>query len=251
MERNFIAIRELSFLLALLCCCNALELPPYTVVHSKADLEIRLYRELLWMSLVVREPLPLKSPPKTAFTGSPSSNNLGCSAFAPTSVKSSSNSNLEWLNLNLISLKIAIDNSENSSLFTMLYQYVRGANANSFRLMITAPILTTMAQVARGSDYTVRLYMPEKHEGAPPQPYAKLNLHLDKRFSGFAKDDNISKEKEALVSSLDKILDGKNTILGDKRPYGVAEYNASSHLYGRLNEVWIYVSVNSRVVILQ
>ncbi|KAK3017378.1 hypothetical protein RJ639_006313 [Escallonia herrerae] len=109
-----------------------------------------------------------------------------------------------------------------------------------------------MAQAAQGSDYTVWLYyMPEKYEGPRPQPYAELGLHLDKwkihcivirRFLGFAKDNNIGKEKEALVSSLDKIFHGKNAILGDKNSYGVAQYNSSPYLSGRLNEVWINVS---------
>ncbi|KAK3011596.1 hypothetical protein RJ639_011431 [Escallonia herrerae] len=77
-----------------------------------------------------------------------------------------------------------------------------------------------MAQAAQGSNYTVWLYyMPEKNERAPPQPYAELGLHLDmwkshciavRRFSGFAKDNNIGKEKEALVSNLGKIFNGKN-----------------------------------------
>ncbi|KAK3028198.1 hypothetical protein RJ639_039481 [Escallonia herrerae] len=201
MERKFIVVRELSFLLALLCCSDALESPSFTVVHSEADVEIRLYKELLWMSAQVRD--------ATSFEKSTEEG------------------------------------------FHRLYQYIHGANANSTRLMITAPILTTMAQAPRGSNYTVRLYVPEKHEGAPPQPYAELDLHLDqwkthciavRRFSGFAKDDNINKEKEALVSSLDKILDGKNAVLGDNSSYAIAQYNASSHLSGRLNEVWINVS---------
>ncbi|KAK3021129.1 hypothetical protein RJ639_045902, partial [Escallonia herrerae] len=178
-ERKFIAVCELSFLLALLCCCNALESPSYMVVHSKADLEIRLYRELLWMSGLVRGATSFKKSTEGGFQSSPFSRNLGCSAFAST-----------------------------------LYEYIPGANEISFRLMITAPILTTMAQVARGSDYIVL----EKHEGSLPQRYAELNSHLDKR--------------KKLLSSLDKILDGKNAVLGDKSYYGVAQYNASSHLSG-------------------
>ncbi|KAK2995186.1 hypothetical protein RJ640_005776 [Escallonia rubra] len=103
-----------------------------------------------------------------------------------------------------------------------------------------------MAQAARGSDYTIRFSCHKNMRGLLHSPtlnsILEESLHRSRRFSGFAKDDNISKEKEALVNNLDKILDGKNEVLGDKRSYRVAQYNASSHLSGRLNEVWINVS---------
>ncbi|KAK2990805.1 hypothetical protein RJ640_008945, partial [Escallonia rubra] len=74
-----------------------------------------------------------------------------------------------------------------------MYQYVLGANVNSSRLMITSPILTTMAQAVRGSEFTIRY------------------------------------------------LDGKNAILGDKSYYKVAQYNASSHLFGVDKRLRLYI----------
>uniref|UniRef100_A0A5B7BF28 Putative heme-binding protein 2 n=1 Tax=Davidia involucrata TaxID=16924 RepID=A0A5B7BF28_DAVIN len=135
--------------------------------------------------------------------------------------------------------------------FHRLYQYIHGSNLNSSRFMMTTPILTSITPSENGSDYFVRFYLSSKYEGGPPQPYPELNLLFDKwtshcvavrKFSGFAKDDNISKEIEALVTSLDKILTGKTANMKDKNSYTIAQYNASSHLSGRLNEVWMNVS---------
>ncbi|KAA8533189.1 hypothetical protein F0562_033278 [Nyssa sinensis] len=135
--------------------------------------------------------------------------------------------------------------------FHRLYQYIHGSNLNSSRFKMTAPILTSITPSANGSDYFVRFYLSSKYEGGPPQPYPELNLLFDKwkshcvavrQFSGFAKDDNISKEKEALVTSLDNILSGTTDNMKDKNSYTVAQYNASNHLSGRLNEVWMNVS---------
>ena len=88
-----------------------------------------------------------------------------------------------------------------------------------------------------------------------PQPSPELNLQVEmwrshciavRRFSGFAKDGNIDKEKLGLISSLDKLSSSaksKNIVVfEDKSAYAVAQYNASFHLSGRINEVWMNVS---------
>lgn len=58
MEKQCLSIfvRYLSFLVLLRSCghCNAMESPQYTVVRSASNVEIRLYRESLWMSALVR-----------------------------------------------------------------------------------------------------------------------------------------------------------------------------------------------------
>lgn len=136
---------------------------------------------------------------------------------------------------------------------TRLYQYMHGANLNSSKLAFTAPVLTSMTSStsSSGSDYVVRLYVSAKYQWKPPQPNPELNLKIDKwgvhciavrKFSGFARDDNINKEVEALVNSLSKHLDGSSATIEDKGSYAIAQYNASRHLSGRLNEVWINVS---------
>ncbi|KAF8378255.1 hypothetical protein HHK36_029594 [Tetracentron sinense] len=130
--------------------------------------------------------------------------------------------------------------------FHRLYQYIHGVNFNSSRIMMTAPILSSITQVEHGSEYIVRFYVSAKYQGVPPQPHSELNLLFDKwtgycvavrKFSGFAREDNINKEKEALVTSLDRFLAGKSTALEDKYTYTIAQYNASFHLSERLNEI--------------
>ncbi|KAI4328194.1 hypothetical protein L6164_020570 [Bauhinia variegata] len=133
--------------------------------------------------------------------------------------------------------------------FHRLYQYLHGANMNSSKLEITAPVLTRIAPSSQGNNYTVRLYVPNKYQDKPPQPNPELKLQLAKwgtrciavrKFTGFAKDDNINKETEALVSSLKKQLPGNSTTIV-KNFYTIAQYNSSSERMGRLNEVWIKV----------
>lgn len=133
-----------------------------------------------------------------------------------------------------------------------LYQYIHGANLNSSNLTKAAPVLTSITtQSSHESNYVVRLYMSAKYGGASPQPNPELNLVLDKwrshciavrKFSGFAKDDNINKEMEALVTILGKISGGKPDSIEGKGSYSIAQYNASFRQSGRLNEVWMNVS---------
>ncbi|KAM7484205.1 hypothetical protein LguiA_000214 [Lonicera macranthoides] len=197
-------VRYLSFLVLLCSCghCQAMESPQYTVVRSASNVEIRLYRESLWMSALVRSGATFSS-----------------------------------------------FNYSTGEGFHRLYQYIHGGNTNSSQISITAPILTT---ISHGSDYIVRIYLPAKYMASPPQPNTQLNLQFDKwkshciavrKFSGFAGDDNIKKEREALMSSLDEMESTEKSVavLEDKISYSVAQYNASFHLSGRLNEVWINV----------
>lgn len=96
------------------------------------------------------------------------------------------------------------------------------------------------------------MYVSPHFQGKPPQPNAELKLQLEKwktqciavrKFSGYAKDDNINKEIEALVTSLNKHLDETSTIIQqDTSSYTIAQYNASFHNAERVNEVWIKVS---------
>ncbi|KAL5552840.1 hypothetical protein UlMin_040241 [Ulmus minor] len=139
---------------------------------------------------------------------------------------------------------------ENSTIlgFHRLYQYIHGANLNSTRIRISAPVLTS--NIA-SSEYYARLYLSSKYEKAPPQPNPELNLQLTKwktqclavrNFSGFAKDDNIGSEVENLRNSLNTHLDiGKAVTLEDKSSFTIAQYNSSRHQTGRLNEVWMKI----------
>lgn len=188
--------------LALLPDSNAIESPQYTVVRSEPGVEIRLYKESSWMSAFVRGGTSFEKSTKDGFH--------------------------------------------------RLYQYIHGANLNSSELKITAPVLTSITtQSPHESIYAVKLYMSANYGGASPQPNPELNLVLDKwrshcvavkKFSGYAKDDNINKEMEALVTVLGKISGGKPDSIEGKGSYSIAQYNAPSRLSGRLNEVWMNVS---------
>ncbi|RZC79687.1 hypothetical protein C5167_042263 [Papaver somniferum] len=133
--------------------------------------------------------------------------------------------------------------------FHRLYQYIRGANLNSSELMMTAPVLTSINPKTRESEYIVRYYVPMEFHGVAPRPSTDLNLQFVKwishcvavrKFSGFAADNNLNKEVESLVNSLGKLQLGDSVAL-NKHQYSIAQYNASTHTVGRLNEVWMDV----------
>ncbi|PON44875.1 SOUL heme-binding protein [Parasponia andersonii] len=189
---------------------RSIESPQYTVVYTESDFEVRLYKECSWMSALVQ----------------------GTTSF---------------------------ENSTKDG-FHRLYQYIHGANLNSTKIPLSAPVLTSIinASSSHGLDYYVMIYQSPKYERASLQPLPELNLQLNKwkshciairKFSGFAKDDNIDKEVESLRNSLNKHLSSNNMssngtvpITVDKNSsYTIAQYNSSRHLTGRLNEVWINV----------
>ncbi|GMI75012.1 cytosolic heme (tetrapyrrole) binding protein 1, haem-binding protein 1 [Hibiscus trionum] len=183
----------------------AYESPQFRVVHLESDFEIRLYKEISWMSALVHG---------TSFQNSTKQG------------------------------------------FHRLYQYLHGANRNSTSFLMTKPVLTTIVPSNRGgspssSSYIVGYYLPaEYNEKSPPPPSPELNLRVDKwksqciavrMFPGYAVDENVEKEKDALVSSLGKRLMqgvGQNQYYN----YSIAQYNASKHHTGRINEVWMDVS---------
>lgn len=128
---------------------------------------------------------------------------------------------------------------------------MHGGNTDSSRLAFTAPVLTSItsstSSPSNGNDYVVMSYMSAKYNGKPPEPNPELNLQVEKlrahciavrKFSGFARDDNINTEVEALRNS----LSGRSVTLQDKGNYAIAQYNNSRQISGRLNEVWINVS---------
>ncbi|KAE9614453.1 hypothetical protein Lal_00012310 [Lupinus albus] len=137
--------------------------------------------------------------------------------------------------------------------FHRLYQYIHGANLNSTKIAYTAPILTSIPSLSIEESYTIRMYVSSNFEGKlPPQANPELKLQVEKwktqniavrKFSSFAKDDNIKKEIEGLLGSIKKYINGSyEKMLQDKRFYIIiAQYNSSSLNSGRLNEVWINV----------
>lgn len=54
-KENMRILMTVVYLLCTMVLCKAIESPPYAVVHTESDFEIRLYRESTWMSAPVRE----------------------------------------------------------------------------------------------------------------------------------------------------------------------------------------------------
>ncbi|KAJ0038554.1 hypothetical protein Pint_22909 [Pistacia integerrima] len=142
-------------------------------------------------------------------------------------------------------------------------------NTNNIVLSVHAVESPQYTVIHSDSDFQIRLYQESWWVSAfvrgtsflnstkagfhrsPPQPKSELNIQIDKwrshcvavrNFTGFAKDDNVNKEAEALADSLNKYFSGNTTAPQDKTSYTIAQYNASRHLTGRLNEVWMNVS---------
>ncbi|XP_072998437.1 uncharacterized protein [Typha latifolia] len=137
--------------------------------------------------------------------------------------------------------------------FHRLFQYIQGANLNSSRIRMTAPVLTSIVPNAgplHSSAYYVQFYLPVQFQASPPIPLPELNLQSDKwpshciavrQFSGFARDRNVVKEAEKLAISLSRSPWANSTKFLGKYAYSIAQYNSPFHFIGRLNEVWVDV----------
>ncbi|PIA61797.1 hypothetical protein AQUCO_00200056v1 [Aquilegia coerulea] len=179
--------------------CNGIESPQYTVIHTESDFEIRLYRESAWMSAPVRD-ISFEKATKVGFH--------------------------------------------------RLFQYIQGANLNNSRISMTTPVLTSIVSDSgpfRSSAYFVRFYLPVKFQGIPPLPLPELNLRsiasgshcvAIRKFSGFARDNNIVSEAEKLAISLAG-SPWANSTSKSKNAYSIAQYNSPFRFIRRINEVWV------------
>ena len=122
---------------------------------------------------------------------------------------------------------------------------------------MTAPVLTSIVPGAgplHSSAYFVTLYLPVKFQAAPPIPLPELSLKPDswssrciavRKFSGFARDDNIVQEAEKLSMSLSRSPWAGSTSTKSEFAYSIAQYNSPLRLIGRVNEVWVEMDENS------
>ncbi|CAI9092976.1 OLC1v1028362C1 [Oldenlandia corymbosa var. corymbosa] len=200
---RILAAIDFIIFITLINYAKSIESPEYRVVlRLDSDTEIRLYKESLWVAALVKNSTSFE---KTTKDG-----------------------------------------------FHRVYQYIHGANLNSSQMVITAPVLTTFSSATGATDSYVKFYMPAKFQPMPPFPMPELNLNFERwraqcyavrKFPGFAKDEGISKQIGALVAALNNDLSGVVQILDDRAySFTIAQYNASSRLTGRLNEVWFNVS---------
>lgn len=134
-----------------------------------------------------------------------------------------------------------------------LFQYIQGANLNFSRIAMTAPVLTSIVPGAgplHSSAYFVRFYLPVKFQATPPLPLPELHLKPDKwavhciavrKFSGYARDDNIVKEAEKLAISLSRSPWANFTTSESNYAYSIAQYSSPFQIFGRVNEIWVDV----------
>ncbi|GFP90731.1 heme-binding protein 2 [Phtheirospermum japonicum] len=128
--------------------------------------------------------------------------------------------------------------------FHRLFQYIEGANLNFSRISMAKPVLTSIVPGAgplHSSSYFVKLYLPVKFQADPPVPLPELNLRL-RKFSGFARDNNIVKEAEKLAVSLSRSKWANSTSTQSGYAYSIAQYNSPFKFIARVNEVWVGVS---------
>ncbi|XP_068638552.1 uncharacterized protein [Aristolochia californica] len=119
---------------------------------------------------------------------------------------------------------------------------------------MTTPVLTSIVPDAgplHSSAYLIRLYLPLKYQSTPPLPLPELHLQSDneashcvavRKFSGFAKDNNIVAEAEKLAISLSRSPWANATAGGGKYAYSIAQYNSPFRIIGRVNEVWVNIA---------
>ncbi|CAA0826678.1 SOUL heme-binding family protein [Striga hermonthica] len=119
---------------------------------------------------------------------------------------------------------------------------------------MTKPVLTSIVPGAgplHSSAYSVGLYLPVKFQAVPPVPLPELNLKPDqwkshciavRKFSGFARDNNIVKEAEKLAVSLSRSEWRNSTSTRSGYAYSIAQYNSPFKFIGRVNEVWVDVN---------
>ncbi|KAL3642332.1 hypothetical protein CASFOL_013147 [Castilleja foliolosa] len=182
--------------------CRDLESPEFRVVHSESEFEVRFYKESAWMAA----PADQISFQKATKFG-----------------------------------------------FHRLFQYIEGANLNFSRISMTKPVLTSIVPGAgplNSSAYLVKLYLPVKFQADPPVPLPELNLRPDwskshcvavRKFSGFARDNNVVKEAEKLAVSLSRSKWTNSTSTQSGYTYSIAQYNSPFKFIARVNEVWVDV----------
>lgn len=209
MEKPWLKLEALSIsvslmlsLMMMVVVIEATESPQYTVVHSESEFEIRVYRDSVWMSAPVND---LSFHQATKFG------------------------------------------------FHRLFQYIQGANLNFSRIPMTKPVLTSIVPEAgplHSSGYVVHFYLPVKFQDSPPLPLPELNLKpvswpshcvAVRKFSGFARDNNVVEEAEKLATSLGRSPWANSTSADSKYAYSVAQYDSPFRLIGRVNEVWFNI----------
>lgn len=136
--------------------------------------------------------------------------------------------------------------------FGRLFGYLSGANANSQKIDMTAPVLNKVSPGAGpncNNTFTVSFFVPWEYqtEEGPPAPTAddvyietkKFNEFAVSTFGGFADDDDVVEE----ASKLAEEIEGSSDVeMGeDDNTYYFVGYDSPYTLFNRHNEDWLEV----------
>ncbi|XP_072015636.1 heme-binding protein 2-like [Amphiura filiformis] len=123
--------------------------------------------------------------------------------------------------------------------FNRLFNYISGDNEAGQKIDMTAPVLM---KVTDNSDMmTVSFFIPFEHQDSPPAPSAE-NVFIKevpehevyvRSFSGYADQDDYSREAQALAASLQQASSSF-----EEGVYFTAGYDAPFKPVNRHNEVW-------------
>ena len=121
---------------------------------------------------------------------------------------------------------------------------------------MTAPVLTGITPSDGPfcqTSFIVRFFVPLAFQDNPPIPLSSLDLNVERwdsptyfavrEFSGFASDTNVAQEGAALAASVDAAGFTISSTPKDE-VYIIAQYNSPFDITGRVNEVWLPISIN-------
>jgi len=115
---------------------------------------------------------------------------------------------------------------------------------------MTAPVVTSIVPGAgpfQSSAYIVRFYLPVKFQADLPVPLDELHLKpytwnsrcvAVRKFSGYAKDENVAREAKRLSVSLSMSPWVNVTSTESNCSYSIAQYDSPFQFIHRTNEVW-------------
>eukprot|EP00245_Coleochaete_scutata_P005556 TRINITY_DN19208_c0_g1_i1.p1 TRINITY_DN19208_c0_g1~~TRINITY_DN19208_c0_g1_i1.p1 ORF type:complete len:252 (-),score=53.64 TRINITY_DN19208_c0_g1_i1:833-1588(-) len=166
-------------------------------------------------------------------------------------------SNASWVETEPGTLLDVSFNSASTKGFYRLFNYIQGANEESKKIPMTAPVLTSIIPSAGpfcSSSFTVKFFVPYKVARTTiPKPNKDLQLEVTgwksrcvavHRFGGFAQDSNVGEEAAELAASLAGTHWENLTKLertSGEEVYGVAQYNAPFEFFDRRNEIWVHI----------
>ncbi|KAJ6882346.1 heme-binding protein 2 [Populus alba x Populus x berolinensis] len=137
--------------------------------------------------------------------------------------------------------------------FNRLFQYIQGANLNYLRIAVIVPVVTSIVPGDTKLTAEVRFYLPVKHQADLPVPLDELHLKpyawdshcvAVRKFSRYAKDENIAEEAKRLADSLSRSPWANLSSTESNYSYSIVQYDSPFQFIGRTNEMWADIKVS-------